>query len=103
MTCSMLHLIVLQGCDPFHSAVSQNGHHVGGRPLRVLWQSTAPTMMATAPLNVLAMSMAIQTVLFVCTTDIETDSDGVSHTVPIYESYTLHHAFLRMAGRDFTE
>ena len=26
----MLHLVVHQGCDPFyHSAVSQNGHHVG--------------------------------------------------------------------------
>ena len=29
--------------------------------------------------------------------------DGVSHRVPICESYTLHHATLRLAGRDFTE
>ena len=26
-----------------------------------------------------------------------------SHTVPIYESFTLHHAILCLAGRDFTE
>ena len=29
--------------------------------------------------------------------------DGVSHGVPICESYTLHHATLRLAGCDFTE
>ena len=43
------------------------------------------------PLNVLAMYMAIQTVLFMCTTDIVTDSDGVSHAVFIYEGFSLHH------------
>ena len=29
--------------------------------------------------------------------------DSLSHTVPIYESYTLHHTILRVAGRDLTE
>ena len=51
-------------------------------------------------------NMASQTVLYVSgrTTDIAMDSgDGVSHRVPINESYTLHHATLRLAGRDYTE
>ena len=48
--------------------------------------------------NVPAMYKATQTVLYVAgrTTD-------VSHTVPIYESYTLHHTILHVAGRDPTE
>ena len=49
--------------------------------------------------------LATKTVLYVSglATDIAMDSgDGVSHGVPICESYTLHHATLRLAGRDFT-
>ena len=29
--------------------------------------------------------------------------DGVSHTVPILEGFALHHAILRLNGRDFAE
>ena len=47
------------------------------------------------------MYLASQSVLYVSgrTTDIAMDSgDGVSHRAPINESYTLHHATLRLAG-----
>ena len=60
-------------------------------------------MMATASLNVLAVYVAILTVLFLCTTDIVTDSDGVSHTVTIRGCFAPHQALLRLADRDFTE
>ena len=59
------------------------------------------------PLNVLAMKMAIQT--FLClyasgrTTDTVTDSDGLSHTVFIYEGFALLLAILRLGGRDIAE
>ena len=36
-------------------------------------------------------------------TELVTNSDGVSHAVPVHEGYALHHATLRVAGRDLTE
>ena len=56
--------------------------------------------------NVPAMYMATQTVLYVSglkTGNAMDSGDGVSHRVPFYESYTLHHAILRWLGRDFAE
>ena len=36
-------------------------------------------------------------------TEFVTNSDGVSLAVPVYESFTLHHAIPRLAGRDFAK
>ena len=64
-------------------------------------ECTAQTRFET--FNAPAMYTATRTLLYVSgrTTDIVMDSgDGLSLTVPIYESFTLNHAILRLAGRD---
>ena len=114
---TILAQVSLRECVLLPSWHGDLGVDPGGQPPRL----TAPTLMAVAlcclprlPLNVLAMSKAIQTVVSMYaprrTTDTVMDTgNGVSHSVPFYRSYAppqaVHRFVLRsdLARRDFTE
>ena len=78
----------------YHHELERHGENLAPHVAQRMTQTMSETFKASA------MYMASQA--SGRTTDIAMDSgDGMSHRVPICESYTLHHATLRLAGRDF--
>ncbi|XP_064418446.1 actin-like isoform X4 [Latimeria chalumnae] len=85
-----------------------NGIVVSWDDMEKIWNHMTQLLFET--FNVPAMYAAIQAMLALYASGLTTgcvveSGDGVTHTVPIFEGYSLPHAVLRLdlAGRDLTE